>query len=60
MIYAGEFNPLVSLKALAYHDDPALRDLPQEVRDRPAAAVKKVDVDELPTLTAYPERGRPS
>jgi len=27
IIYGTEFSPLLSLKALAYHDDPALAEL---------------------------------
>ena len=29
IIYGAEFNPLVSLKAISYHDDPSLADLPE-------------------------------
>jgi hypothetical protein len=59
IIYGTEFNPLVSLKALAYHDDAALAELSREVRRDLVAAVQAVDPRYLPTLTAVrnkPER----
>jgi len=60
VIYAGEFSPVVSLKALAYTSDPALRDLPEAVQADLAAAVKAVDVTKLPTMVPMrPRRTSP-
>jgi hypothetical protein len=53
-----EFSPLVSLKAIAFHGDPALQTLSSAVRRDLAAAVKEVDVTRLPTIE--PWRRRPS
>ena len=49
-IYGDQFNPLVSLKALGYHDDPALGDMPAAVRRDLAAAIRGVDPSKLPSL----------
>lgn len=51
-IYGGQFNPLISLKALAYHDDPSLADLSGPARRDLIAAIKGVDLDRLPQLAA--------
>ncbi len=47
-VYGGQFNPLVTLKALTYFDD--VPELPREVRARLSAAVRAVDVTDLPEL----------
>lgn len=47
-IYRRQFNPLATLKALSYFEDGALRRLPQQVKDRLVAAVRAVDLDNLP------------
>jgi hypothetical protein len=52
IIYGSEFNPLVSLKAIAYHDDPTLADLPQDIRRDLVEAVKATDPRQLPSLNA--------
>jgi Nucleotidyl transferase AbiEii toxin, Type IV TA system len=52
IIYGGEFNPLISLKAITYHDDPALADLPQTIRRDLLVAVRSTRVNALPQLTA--------
>ena len=49
-IYGEQFNPLISLKALAYHSDPALADLSTAIRRDLIAAIKAVDLDQLPEL----------
>lgn len=51
IIYGSEFNPLIALKAIAYHDDPSLADLPRSIRDL-VAAVQATDPENLPVLTA--------
>ena len=57
IIHGSQFNALVSLKALVYHDDVGLTRLPSTVRGDLARAVKAVDLQSLPTLT--PLRRRP-
>jgi hypothetical protein len=49
-IYGSQFNPLISLKAISYHDDPSLAGLPQLVRRDLIAAVKATDLANLPAL----------
>jgi len=50
VIYGNQFNPLVSLKALAYHEDPALADLSIEMRRDLIGAIKATDPQHLPAL----------
>jgi Nucleotidyl transferase AbiEii toxin, Type IV TA system len=52
IIYGDQFSPLLSLKALAYHDDAALRELPADVRHDLTAAVQATDPRRLPVLHA--------
>jgi nucleotidyltransferase AbiEii toxin of type IV toxin-antitoxin system len=52
IIYGTQFSPLLSLKALAYHDDPTLADLPVDTRRDLIAAVRAVDPRDLPVLAA--------
>lgn len=49
-IYGNQFNPLISLKAISYHDDPELTQLPQNVRRDLIAAVRDTDPEKLPEL----------
>ncbi|HWF95289.1 MAG TPA: nucleotidyl transferase AbiEii/AbiGii toxin family protein [Xanthobacteraceae bacterium] len=56
IIYGTEFSPLLSLKALAYHQDPALGELPIDVRRDLTTAVRAVDPHHLPPLTALRKR----
>jgi hypothetical protein len=56
IIYGDQFSPLLSLKAVAYHDDPSLAGLPMEVRNRLSEAVQKTDPAKLPTLNAIKAR----
>jgi hypothetical protein len=56
IIYGTEFSPLLSLKALAYHDDPALARLSREVRRDLVTAVSAVDPHHLPPLTSVRKR----
>jgi Nucleotidyl transferase AbiEii toxin, Type IV TA system len=51
-IYGEQFSPLLSLKAIAYHDDASLAGLPMDSRNRLSAAVQKTDPARLPTLNA--------
>ena len=50
-IYGPQFNPLLSLKAIAYHDDPALAELSTNVRHDLIEAVRATDPRHLPTPT---------
>lgn len=52
VIYGSQFNPLTALKALAYHEDRALADLPETMRRDLIAAIKATDLQRLPTLAA--------
>jgi hypothetical protein len=52
IIYGDAFNPLIALKAISYHDDPALSDFPPAMRRELIAAVRGVDLDQLPLLDA--------
>lgn len=52
VIYGGQFNPLLSLKAIAYHDDPTLAELPQNIRRDLSDAVRATDPATLPVLSA--------
>jgi hypothetical protein len=55
-IYGAQFNPLLSLKAIAYHDDPALAELSKKVRHDLIEAVKATDPQRLPVLSAVRKR----
>jgi Nucleotidyl transferase AbiEii toxin, Type IV TA system len=56
IIYGDQFSPLLSLKALAYHEDAALRALPADVRHDLTAAVAETDPRRLPVLHAVRTR----
>lgn len=60
IIYGDEFTPLLSLKAISYHDDPALADLTQNMRNYLSKAVSATDPANLPVLDAVRVRGKPS
>jgi Nucleotidyl transferase AbiEii toxin, Type IV TA system len=60
IIYGPQFNPLLSLKALAYFDDLALAELPAAVRQDRVAAVTATDPRHLPILTAIRRRAEGS
>jgi hypothetical protein len=49
-LYGTSFNPEVTLKALSYFGDGNLNTLPEEVRDRLAAAARNVDLERLPEV----------
>lgn len=50
IIYGDQFDALLSLKAISYHDDAALADLPKNVRNYLSEAVQATDPAKLPTL----------
>jgi len=60
IIYGSEFNPLLSLKALAYHEDRALGELSSDVRRDLITAVRATDPRHLPKLTAIKKRPKRS
>ena len=51
-IYGRQFNPQVTLKALAYFGDGDLHDLPQHDRERLLAAVAGTNPERLPAVRA--------
>jgi len=57
IIYGPQFSPLVSLKAIAYHQDAALASLPQSIRRDLAVAVTATDPQRLPALEAVRRHG---
>jgi hypothetical protein len=56
IIYGTEFSPLLSLKALTYHEDAALTELSTDVRQDLITAVSAVDPYHLPSLAAVRAR----
>jgi hypothetical protein len=50
VIYGDQFNPLTSLKAIAYYGDPNLAALSAEIRTYLSAAVRSTDLGNLPVL----------
>ena len=60
IIYGAEFNPLLSLKAIAYHDDPALAGLSDKVRHDLLKAVRATNPQDLPALKPVRIRGAAS
>jgi hypothetical protein len=56
IIYGSEFNPLLSLKAISYHDDPTLADLSKKIRRELIEAVQATDPAQLPALSAVRKR----
>jgi Nucleotidyl transferase AbiEii toxin, Type IV TA system len=60
IIYGAQFNPLLSLKALAYFDDLALTGLPTAVRQDLIGAVTATDPRHLPILPAITRRAEGS
>ena len=58
VIYGSQFSPLLSLKAISYHDDPSLAELPNDVRRELIEAVRTTDPAKLPVLNAMRARGK--
>lgn len=52
-LYGSSFNPEITLKALSYFEDGDLRELSTELKFRLADAVRKVDLDHLPSLDDF-------
>jgi hypothetical protein len=57
IIYGDQFSPLLSLKAIAYHEDAALAALAPSLKRDLAAAVKQTDPHRLPALGAVSKHG---
>jgi hypothetical protein len=62
---AGAHNPQITLKALSFFDEGNVRNLPEDMKSRLAAAARDVDLDQLPKISdcvaehePKPERGR--
>jgi hypothetical protein len=53
-------NPLLSLKALAYHEDTSLAGLSADLRRDLITAVRAVDPQNFPALTPVRKRGEGS
>jgi Nucleotidyl transferase AbiEii toxin, Type IV TA system len=53
IIYGRSFNPLITLKALSWFNDGNLSKLPIETRARLETAVKAVNLNALPDLSAF-------
>lgn len=51
-MYGVEYNSQITLKALTYFDEGDLRKLPETVKNRLVQAVRTVDLDRLPVVTA--------
>jgi hypothetical protein len=51
-IFGPEFNPQITLKALSYFDEGNVRDIPNEMKFRLAAAARDADLGKLPDLLA--------
>ncbi|MFO1466154.1 MAG: nucleotidyl transferase AbiEii/AbiGii toxin family protein [Steroidobacteraceae bacterium] len=49
-IYGKSFNPQITLKALSYFGEGDLHRLPDQMKNRLAAAAQMVDLDQLPDL----------
>ena len=56
VIYGDQFNPLLTLKALAYYEDFTLAELSKSIRNDLSEAATTTDFQKLPTLTAFRER----
>jgi nucleotidyltransferase AbiEii toxin of type IV toxin-antitoxin system len=56
VVYGTQFNAVISLKAITYHKDFSLTELPKGIRDDLLAAAKAADVGKLPKLSAFRER----
>jgi hypothetical protein len=60
IIYGDQFNPLLSLKAIAYHDDRSLAALPKAIRKDLSEAVHATNPAQLPNLNAIRPRTKTS
>ena len=56
IIYGDQFNALISLKAITYHKDFTLADLPKGVREDLVEAAQATDIRKLPKLSVFRKR----
>jgi hypothetical protein len=56
VIDGSQFNALISLKAITYHKDFTLAQLPKSIRDDLLKAAKAIDIGNLPHLRAFRKR----
>lgn len=56
-IHGEAFSPLIALKAISYHDEPALAALPEGLRRDLIAAVRQTDPTALPDLAPIRPHG---
>jgi len=56
VVYGRGFNPLIALKALAYHDDPGLKGLGTGMKKDLLAAIRITDPTRLPSIRANRRR----
>lgn len=59
VIYGERFNPQLTLKALSFFGDGDLPSLPASVQERIIGAVRSVNLDRLPALSACDEPASP-
>jgi len=59
VIYGERFNPQLTLKALSFFGDGDLPSLPASVQERIISAVRSVNLDRLPVLSACDEPTNP-
>jgi len=57
-IFGPGFNPQITLKALSYFDEGNVRDIPNEMKSRLAAAARDTDLGKLPNLLAERQPSR--
>jgi hypothetical protein len=57
IIYGNQFSPLLALKAISYHEDAGLSDLPQAIRRDLTRAVANSDPQRLPKLSSVRKCG---
>jgi hypothetical protein len=55
LLYGTAFNPQLTLKSLCFFGDGNLNTVPQRTRDRLVAAVRNVDLDQLPEIKRGPD-----
>lgn len=56
IVYGSEFNPLIALKAISYHDDPGLNGLPASLRRELLAAVRATRLENIPQIVGIRQR----
>lgn len=56
VIYGDQFSPLLSLKAIGYHEDAGLANLPAAIRHDLTRAVQETDLKRLPIFNPYKKR----